>query len=116
MSQVFVKVNANGCVTDVNSDAFLTDVSGWVNIDEGEGDRYALAQGTYLPSALRDAAGRYRYKLTDGAVVERTAEELGTDLSEEAPELTDVEKLRIRIAANEDATTAIMDLVMGGLM
>ena len=35
---------------------------------------------------------------------------------ESTPQLTDVEKLRIRIAANEDATTAIMDLVMGDLM
>lgn len=37
------------------------------------------AQGNYLPKPLMDEHDRYRYKLVDGEVVERTPEELADD-------------------------------------
>ena len=81
MNKVFALVQNNGCIAAVNSDAFLTDTTGWTELDagEGDGDRYMHAQGNYLPKPLVDEQGRYRYKLVDGAVVERTAEELTAD-------------------------------------
>jgi hypothetical protein len=76
MSVVFVQTDANGHILGINSDSNISDVTGWVKIDEGDGDRYMHAQGNYLPKSLMDEQGRYRYKLVDGAVVERTPEEL----------------------------------------
>ena len=78
MARVYAMSNGI-MVTDINSNAFLTDTTGWVQIDEGDGDRYMHAQGNYLPKPLTDEQGRYRYKLVDGAVVERTPEELAAD-------------------------------------
>ena len=38
--KVYVKTNADGIITAVNSSAFISDSTGWTEIDEGTGDRY----------------------------------------------------------------------------
>ena len=76
---VYTKTDAQSCITAINSSAFLPDVSGWIKIDEGYGDKYHHAQGNYLPGPLMDMRGVYRYKLVDGKPVERTQEEMDAD-------------------------------------
>lgn len=56
-----------------------TDLSGWVQIDEGVGDRFNLCQSNYFPSGLYTADGIPLYKLQDGKPVERTDDEVQTD-------------------------------------
>ena len=73
---VYVKTNSNSYITAVNSFAFLTDTTGWVEIDSGYGDHYHHAQGNYFPESIYTDGGAYRYKLVDGEVVECTAEEI----------------------------------------
>lgn len=106
MYKIYVKLNASDMIVGVDSDVFLPDATGWAKIDEGDGDRFMHAQGNYLPKPLMDEQGRYRYKLVDGAVVERTQEELAADALP-APMPTDAE----RLAAVE---AAVLDLVLGG--
>ena len=76
---VYVRTDNAQKITGINSDAFLPDISGWVQIDEGTGDRYHHAQGNYLPGPLYDERGIPRYKLVNGQVVERTPEEIDAD-------------------------------------
>lgn len=73
---VYVKSNAEGYITAVNSSAFLTDLTGWTEIDSGTGDKYHHAQGNYFPLPLMTEDGAYRYKLADGKPVECTPEEI----------------------------------------
>ena len=73
---VYVKTNSIGYITAVNSSAFLTDTSGWTEIDSGNGDKYHHAQGNYFPQPIITEGGAYRYKLLDGVPVECTAEEI----------------------------------------
>lgn len=73
---VYVKPDSNGYITAVNSSAFLTDTTGWVEIDSGYGDKYHHAQGNYFPESIITMGGAYRYKLVDGKAVECTAEEI----------------------------------------
>ncbi len=54
------------------------DLTGWTKIDEGYGDKFSLAQSHYLDKPLYDGAV-LRYKLVDGEIVERTAEEIEAD-------------------------------------
>ena len=82
---VYIRVDDAGRVVDINSSAFVQDTDGWVQIDSGHGDRYHHAQGNYLPRPLMDERGVYRYKLADGAVVERTQEEMDADWVEPEP-------------------------------
>lgn len=73
---VYIKTNSSGCITDVNSSAFLSDVTGWAEIDSGYGDKYHHAQGNYFPKPIITDAGAYRYKLVDDKPMECTAEEI----------------------------------------
>jgi len=80
MYKVYVKTDANGRVTAINSDAFIFDFDGWVQIDEGRGDRYHHAQGNYFDESIITEQGVFRYKLVDGKVVERTVAEIQADI------------------------------------
>ena len=83
--RVLVRVDEAGRVVAINSSAFVQDADGWVEIDSGWGDKYHHAQGNYLPGPLMDERGLYRYKLEDGAVVERTVEEMDGDWTPPEP-------------------------------
>lgn len=80
--KVYIRHDASGRIMDVNSDAFLTDTTGWVQIDEGIGDRFHHAQGNYFPAPLYDERfiPRYTY-VPDGDPKwrERTPEEMDAD-------------------------------------
>ena len=78
--KVYVKTNVDGTITAVNSSAFISDTTGWIEIDEGTGDHYHHAQGHYFSKPLIDENGLYNYKLTDGKPVERTAEDKQPEL------------------------------------
>ena len=77
--RVYAHVDASERVTAINSSAFIADTAGWVQIDEGQGDQYHHAQNNYLPGPMIDHRGAYRYKLVEGALVERTKEEMAAD-------------------------------------
>ena len=76
---VYVKVDESNRITAINSSEFLTDVTVWIEIDQGFGDKYHHAQGNYFDKPLCDERGFYRYKLVDGKPVERTQEEMDAD-------------------------------------
>lgn len=76
MNIVYVKHNENSYITAVNSSAFLTDTTEWVEIDRGTGDRFHHAQGNYFPESIMTMGGAYRYKLVNGKAVECTTEEI----------------------------------------
>lgn len=84
---VYVKVN-DGYITAVNSSAFLTDTTDWIEIDSGYGDKYHHAQGNYFPMPIITDGGAYRYKLVDGEVVECTAEEIKAQEEANKPKIT----------------------------
>lgn len=72
MYKVYVKTDAADNVVSVNSEAFLPDPvpAGWIEIDEGEGDKYHHAQSNYFDKPLMTDDGKYQYRIVDGAVVE----------------------------------------------
>ena len=78
---VYIRIDGQSRVLEINSSAFLADTTGWTQIDEGWGDRYHHAQGNYLDGPLYDYNGIPRYKLDRGRVVERTEEEIAADLA-----------------------------------
>ena len=83
--KVYVKADINGTITAINSDEFLTDLTGWTWIDSGEGDKYHHAQNHYLPKSLMTMQGIYQYKLADGKVAERTQKEIEADIAKIPP-------------------------------
>lgn len=116
---VYVRTDAQGRVTAINSDAFLRDTTGWVKIDEGSGTRYMHAQGNYLPDMIVDVRGVFRYKLEGGALVERTAEEMDADAAQivvpptQAKRLAQLEadaELLLEATGNQEYRLCLMEL------
>lgn len=101
---VYVKADEQGRIIAINSSEFLQDATGWVQVDEGVGDRYHHAQGNYLPHPLMTDEGAWRYKLEGGGILERTAEEMAQDLANEAPAPT----LESRVGVLEEALEMIL--------
>ena len=100
--KVLVRADDAGRVVAINSSAFVQDAEGWVEIDSGYGDHCHHAQGNYLPGPLTDERGVCRYKLADGAILERTQEEMDGDYTppDPAPDQT------ARLDALEEALAA----------
>ena len=73
--KVYIKTNEQNIITAINSSIFLNNIEGYIQIDEGSGDKYAHAQGNYLDKSLVDESGRYNYKFENGQILELTEEE-----------------------------------------
>ena len=110
---VYAKTDSSGCITAINSSAFLTDSSGWAEIDSGYGDKYHHAQGNYFPLPIRTMGGAYRYKLVDGQPVECAAEEIAAQ--EETLKPVPTPTLESRVETLE-TTTDDMILLMADLI
>ena len=97
--KVLIRVDDAGRVVAINSSGFLQNADGWVEIDSGWGDKYHHAQGNYLPSTLADRRGLYLYKLVEGRIVPRTAEEIEADYVPPAQIPTVEDRLKLIEAA-----------------
>lgn len=101
---VYVKTDAAGCITAINSSAFV-DGSGWTAIDEGAGDRFHHAQGNYFTLPLYGPDGCANYKIENSIVLERTEEEKEIEMSNRPKPLPKGEE---RLAALEKAVLTML--------
>ena len=81
-SKVYIQTDTEGrilrCEGGYTTPSNLT---GWIEIDEGYGDRYNLCQSHYFSGGLYTKDGISRYRWDGTQAVERTEEELETDRS-----------------------------------
>ena len=84
------------------------DLTGWVQIDEGTGDKYNLCQSHYFDRLYADD-GIPRYKLADGAPVLRSDEEIEADRQPNIADLRAAKTAAMSAACNA-AITAGMDV------
>lgn len=80
MAKVYAKLkDCKGMqlITDINSEYYIADLTGWTLIDEGKGSKYTHAQTDYLGDTLSTEDGYYKYKfVSDTGVVKLTDEEM----------------------------------------
>ena len=95
--KVYVKFNEDNCITEINSSIFLDNVEDYICIDEGNGDKYAHAQGNYLEKPLIDFQGRYNYKILEDQLVELIEEEKEKLFPPPTPQITEQEKLNSQL-------------------
>ena len=109
MIKVYAKADVSGRVDQMGSSVFLTDLTGWVQIDEGEGDRYAHAQGNYLEKSLMDADGTHNYILDGSTIREATEEEKEAEkASFPGPEPSREEQLEAQVEALQSQVDALL--------
>ena len=69
--EVYIKINEDLNITNVNSSVFLSDNSGWIKIDSGLGEKYGHAQNYYFDKPLMNEDGTYNYAYQNGKVIEK---------------------------------------------
>lgn len=111
VSKVYVKTDERGRIIRCEG-GYTTpgDRTGWIQIDEGTGDRYNLCQTHYFVGGIYTADGVPRYKLVDDQAVERTEEEIAADRLPAARAAKDSELS----AACNAAIVAGMDIQLPG--
>lgn len=108
---VYVKIDELNRITEINSSAFINDISDWIKIDEGLSDKYHHAQHGYLDKPIYTDEGVPRYKLIDGKVVERTSEEIEADKPEPpVPQLT-IQELQEQLTQTQLALTEVYEMM-----
>ena len=107
---VYVKTDSGGYIIAVHSSAFLSDTTGWTEIDSGYGDKYHHAQGNYFPLPIITDSRAYCYKLVDGVPVECTQEEIAQQ--EEALKPVDEPTQADRIEAQVMYTALMTDTLL----
>ena len=112
---VYVQTDEKDNIISVNSSAFLSDTTGWVQIDEGTGDKYHHAQGNYLEGGLYTMDGICRYKYIDGAATLRTDAEIEADRAEIPEPPIPEPTLEQRTTALEATQSDVVDILASAL-
>ena len=111
-SRVYILLDEKERIVRIEGEYSLpSDLTGWVQIDEGYGDRFSLAQSHYLDGGLYTMQGIPRYKYEDGVCVLRSEAELAADrdaLPKPQPSQLD------RVEAQATYTAMMTDTMMEG--
>ena len=79
-SKVYIKYDVNNRITRCEGGYFPpADLTGWLEIDSGIGDKYNLCQNHYFEGGLYTMDGIPRYKYVDGKCNLRTNAEIEAD-------------------------------------
>ena len=107
--KVYVSLQ-DGYITSINSEIFLSqeEMSTMTEIDRGQGDKYAHAQGLYLEKGLVDEQGRYNYKFLEGKVVEVAEEEKPT-IKEPEQQATAQDKIEAQVMYTAMMTDTLLE-------
>ena len=109
-SKVYIQTDTDGRILRCDG-GYTTpaDLTGWLEIDEGNGDRYNLCQSHYFEGGLYTMDGIPRYRWDGSAAVMRTDEELEADRAElPNPETSKTIEDRL-VALEADADRAAPD-------
>ena len=105
--KVYIQTDINKTVTAINSSIFLQDTTGWIEIDEGNGDKYAHAQSQYLTKGLMDEKGRFNYKY-DTSLVELTEAEKGILFPPAPPQPTEMDLMKQKLESQDKVIEELM--------
>ena len=73
---VYIQLDEDNNIVNLNSNAYLEDTSNWIEIDRGIGDKYHHAQGNYFDLPLFEAYTQIpNYKYIDGVITLLTEDE-----------------------------------------
>lgn len=111
-SRVYILLDEKERIVRIEGEYSLpSDLTGWVQIDEGYGDRYSLAQSHYLDGGLYTMQGIPRYKYAGGVCVLRSEDEIAEDMAAlPTPQPSQLD----RVEAQATYTAMMTDTMMEG--
>lgn len=110
--KVYIKIDENNCITDINSSIFLSSIENYICIDEGFGDKYSHAQGNYLSKPVIDSKGRYNYKYIDDKAVELTGEEKECLYPKQEQQPTEAELLKQQLLETQAQLAELQEQIL----
>ena len=110
MVRVYINKDSENNITSINSEIFLSqdEMSTMTEIDKGQGDKYAHAQGMYLEKGLVDKYGRYNYKFLEGKVIE-VAEADKPTIEEPEQQATTQDKIEAQVMYTAMMTDTLLE-------
>ena len=110
-SKVYIQIDNQGRILRCEG-GYTTpaDLSGWLEIDEGNGDRYNLCQSHYFDGGLYTMDGVPRYRWDGSAAVLRTEEELEADRAARPAPPPTTEEVLLELAADHEARLCEIEL------
>lgn len=110
-SEVYIQTDAEGRILRCEG-GYTTpaDLTGWIKIDEGAGDRYNLCQSHYFDGGLYTRDGIPRYKWDGTQAVERTEEEMEADRAALPTPPPTTEEILLELAADHEARLCEIEL------
>lgn len=107
--KVYVSLQ-DGYITSINSEIFLSEeeIQTMTEIDRGQGDKYAHAQGQYLEKGLVDEHGRYNYKYVEGKVIDVAEAEKPT-IKEPEQQATAQDKIEAQVMYTAMMTDTLLE-------
>lgn len=107
--KVYVSLQ-DGYITSINSEIFLSqeEIETMTEIDKGQGDKYAHAQGLYLEKGLVDEHGRYNYRFLEGKVIEVAEAEKPT-IKEPEQQATAQDKIEAQVMYTAMMTDTLLE-------
>lgn len=119
-SKVYIQIDNQGRILRCDG-GYTTpaDLTGWIEIDEGTGDKYNLCQSHYFDGGLYTMDGIPRYRWDGTQAVARTEEELEADraaILESKPSKTVEDRLTALEAEAEQAKAdrEALNILLGG--
>lgn len=73
---VYIQIDSDNNVVAIESGEFLSDITGWIEIDRGNDATYYHAQTRYLTDDLMSDNGVYYYQYIDGVLSRKSDEEI----------------------------------------
>lgn len=110
-SKVYIQTDNQGRILHCEG-GFTTpaDLMNWIEIDEGTGDRYNLAQSHYFDGGLYTMDGIPRYRWDGSAAVLRTEEDLEADRAARPAPPPTTEEVLLELAADHEARLCEIEL------
>ena len=119
-SKVYIQIDNQGRILRCDG-GYTTpaDLTGWIEIDEGTGDKYNLCQSHYFVGGLYTMDGIPRYRWDGSAAVLRTEEDLEADraaIPDSKPSKTVEDRLTALEAEAEQAKAdrEALNILLGG--
>lgn len=115
---VYIKIDEKNRICAVDSSAFLTNATSWIEIDSGSDFRHKHAQCNYFPKQIHDRRGIMRYLYTPNGESlwrERTQAEMDEDWEEPVP----TEPIEKRVETVEGKTAELeesLDILLSGVI
>ena len=110
-SKVYIQIDNQGRILRCDG-GYTTpsDLTGWIEIDEGTGDKYNLCQSHYFDGGLYTMDGIPRYRWDGTQAVERTEEELEADRAARPAPPPTTEEVLLELAADHEARLCEIEL------